>query len=535
MITEDGRGKLCCISTCIREHWAWCAMAVLTGIITWAGLTCCWIGPQGKDPFFYTDAAFLKQYYPNLALRYVHIYALAGAFACFKSMAVGGGVYALAVFLGLVWLSFAFGRRIGGGAAGVLSAVLVVVSPLAGGWYATNPTCDIPSLLYSGLALFLVLPPARGRVALRWVFAGVLAFLAFRTKETSAVVGVPLLWLVFRTQPVESWRKRLAGMVAGTVAASALLVVLDGVFLGHAWLSLNPATYMGQVTYNLRQGGDSMRGPYFVDLLCDRWTLPITMICALGVAHTMRRNRVVALLSLWAASSLVLQAFAMSASQFGAGSRYLMPVLVPLMPVAAGWIVGELAVPLAGRGKKWPFHALALAALVAVGGAVATLATLRGPHFPKKAFYQMFPAWAVVGGFVVSLLPLGDWWRKALVCAFVAYAVLVSAYVSGNHCKHAHRVALSWMAIGRAMRDAPDASVEIVGARTGFPARRMSTFSDGRARVVAHHERVPVEPTGRFLLVRQNKLTGSPPPGYRRLGAAWDWHVFRRVTAKEVQ
>lgn len=509
----------------VNPAWALSAMLALSALFSCAAMTLLWTGPWGKDAFFYTDAAFLRELDSRLALRYVHIYSLTAVHACLKPMALAAGVYALVQILGVSWLSFLFGLRIAGPSAGVLGAALTMVLPLIGGFNATNPECDFPALLYSGLALYCVLPRQPKWRAPCWFLAGALVLTALRAKETSAVVCAPLLWLWLRER---SGRPRcLAYAIAGVVAGQCALMVIDGFVFKDACIGLRPSTYLGQVSHSLRRHADPTKGPNFVDLLAARWILPAVALCGLGICYSRAHDVASSALMLWALTALAFQSVVMSMSYFPANDRYLISVVFPLIPLAGAWVVTEVTARQEARGRPWLVYALACAAAVMLLGLAAAR---RAPHFPKKSFHMLFPSAAIAAAFALPRLRVGSVPRKALVLGLTAYAFVISIYVSTNKCRGLHGNALRWMRVGQLICESQEPTVAMVGHTDWFTHLRLSTYSNNRALIADRLQSVPDKPSVHVLLVANRIELAQPPSGYRFALDIEGWAVYVRST-----
>lgn len=504
--------------------FGWAAMVVLTVAVVWLALTVFWMGPWGKDPYIYTDAAFLREYSRSVPFRYLHVYALAGTYACFGSMELGSGVWALAVFVGSMWITFLLGRRLAGPAAGLLGALLLLLAPVSG-LYLTNPTVDMTALCLLGLALLLASSSDTRRLGLRWFGAGVLSVLAFRTKESSPLFGVALLWLCVESRSDGRTAARVAYGLCGGIVGWIAMMVADASLLGDFLFSIRPSTYAASAQFGFRELVDTSGDRNLVDLLCNRWQVPVSVLGVAAIACGAARGRTGVALLLWAGAALCGQAFLFSVARFGANERYLQPVVLPLLPIVSAWIVRELAgKPRAAAGRLWP---LLLAGALGLGLAVAV--AVKAPHFPKRAWAHLMPCVAVAAALSLAYMHFGSRPRKLLVLALLLYAGFTSAYVTLIHTYHRGRGTRAWAHMGRILKAASEPTVAIVGHTDWFTHARLRTHSDGRARIVARLEALPERPEAKFLLV----LKSQAAPGYRAVAETHLWRLVERDEGRQ--
>jgi hypothetical protein len=144
--------------------------------------------------------------------------------AGFKAVAGGQAVYWVVPLLGAfgVWLTYVLGTRLGGGDAGVLAALALLVSP-AFLFQLMWPMSDVPVMTWWLVAIVLAL----GHTRVHALGSGVAVAVAILTRPNLVVLAIPVMVLVAIRQA--TWRDRieraaLVGIAAlpGPVAIAAI-------------------------------------------------------------------------------------------------------------------------------------------------------------------------------------------------------------------------------------------------------------------------------------------------------------------------
>src|SRR5262249_22452395 len=130
--------------------WALLAGGLATWF--WAALGPLFIGPSDWDDTMYAERAITKGFVWDVRNRYVHVWAIRLLDAICSSHRRAAAAWGVCCVCGLAALAFYAGKRIAGGAAAVLAALLTLLFPPLLK-YLSVPHVDFTVALFSMLAL----------------------------------------------------------------------------------------------------------------------------------------------------------------------------------------------------------------------------------------------------------------------------------------------------------------------------------------------------------------------------------------------
>lgn len=252
---------------------------LLLTIIVWIVLALYAGAPIFSDEFMYIDIGLRSFKEPSYGNRYFHVYLqkifmelaptpLQGTrfFWAFLIAATAAMLYYNARTLlrdstplhGLLALAFFF------------SFPMIVL-------YSGEPAVDITAMFMVSwilsVYLFALRNPQKKNLSL--VILGTLAFLSFKTKETTLFVNFLLLGFAFDDQDRFQWQlilKMVKPLLVGLLIGVGVFMLLDWIVLGDPFFGINPATFtavfthydFGKVFYDLPQ---SWYREFFLDEL----------------------------------------------------------------------------------------------------------------------------------------------------------------------------------------------------------------------------------------------------------------------------
>lgn len=254
-------------------------LLIVMFFITWIVLAVYAGGPIFSDEFMYIDAGLRNFAEPSYGNRYFHVYLQKFFMELAPTPLWGIRVFwglLIALTAALVYLN----ARILTGESGILHGLIAVAFffsfPLITE-YSGEPAVDITAMLMvtiymSVYHLSLKKPEKRELFA---VVLGALAFLSFKTKETTIFINLLLLGYAFDDSSKWSWKQMLdlaKPLLIGLVAGIGVFILLDGFILGRPFFAINPATFVAILNnYDYKHGFFS--GPtswytiYFLDIL----------------------------------------------------------------------------------------------------------------------------------------------------------------------------------------------------------------------------------------------------------------------------
>jgi len=199
--------------------------------------------------------------------RYGHIYLLKFFFFITGDCITAGRVYWCFVFFGtgllVYWCAkILAGKR--GYVIGIIAALLFLIQPLLVVREWGCPLADFTAMLFVSLGAFVYLAFLDGRHKHRhWVIMalGLIFFWAMKSKETSICMIVLFLGLGREESGVFSIRRfarDIGWACLGGLAGCAMLMILEGAFLGDAFYSIRPSTFVGSVDHYVNRPPDTL-------------------------------------------------------------------------------------------------------------------------------------------------------------------------------------------------------------------------------------------------------------------------------------
>ena len=199
--------------------------------------------------------------------RYGHIYLLKFFFFITGDCITAGRVYWCFVFFGTAVLVYWCAKILAGKRGyviGTIAALLFLIQPLLVVREWGCPLADFTAMLFVSLGAFVYLAFLDGRHKHRhWVIMalGLIFFWAMKSKETSICMIVLFLGLGREESGVFSIRRfarDIGWACLGGLAGCAMLMILEGAFLGDAFYSIRPSTFVGSVDHYVNRPPDTL-------------------------------------------------------------------------------------------------------------------------------------------------------------------------------------------------------------------------------------------------------------------------------------
>ena len=105
-------------------------------------------------------------------------------------------------------------------------------------------TAMVMVILYVSVYLYALRNPDKKRIAA--IVLGALAFIAFKTKETTVFVNFLLIGFVLDEQGKWNWqafKDLIRPVLTGLAAGIGLFILLDGLILGKPFFAISPSTF----------------------------------------------------------------------------------------------------------------------------------------------------------------------------------------------------------------------------------------------------------------------------------------------------
>ncbi len=304
------------------------------------------IGPSNWDDVLYCDHAAVPNPRWELRNRYVHIWSIRLFNMLLDSRQFAAAVYSNILVVGLGWIGFFIGRRLGGTMCGIVAALLMPFYP-ALLQFISVPYVDTPMAFWSALGLLCVIIAAEDRRLKVCLFTsficGISCYLAVKSKETGLCVLPPVIIAL-------AYGKRKLGTIVawivGIVAGWMILRGLDALFMPEdsTWWGSDWSTYFGD---NPSPSSKSSPGKAvkfklmenFVGQLTKVPFLSFTLLGCAGMVRGFRENLAVRLVSIWGfCVFMFVSLIAWRYANINAESRYCVGIGVPLVFLSAYWI-----------------------------------------------------------------------------------------------------------------------------------------------------------------------------------------------------
>ena len=389
-------------------------LIILFFAATWAVLAIYAGGPIYSDEFMYIDAGLRNFAEPSYGNRYFHIYLQKLFMSLAPTPLQGVRIFwgfLIAATAALIYINARTFFRKSSPLHGLLALAFFFSFPLITE-YSGEPAVDITAMLmvtlYISIYLYMLRNPDKKKAAA--MALGALAFIAFKTKETTVFVNFLLIGFVLDGQGRWDWqafKDLIKPVLTGLAAGIGLFILLDGLILGRPFFAIDPATFGAVFTHYQYYEAGFFFGPsswyrvYFLDELL----LPFLLFVVSGVqlgAKTEVRRRLVWLYPLLLA---IFVTYNMLHVTFGFIERFYFPALPAIAMLAPQFL--RIAWP--DTRRKWALFGLLLAA------AAALILILRSVLMTYSASFNFdFSRFldSIYYPILLSLLLAGAFWTK---------------------------------------------------------------------------------------------------------------------------
>ena len=345
-------------------------LIILFFAATWAVLALNAGGPIFSDEFLYIDAGLRNFAVPGYGNRYFHIY-LQKLFMALAPTPLQGvrafWGFLIAITAALIYFNARTFIRKSSPLHGLLALAFFFSYPLITE-FSGDPVVDITAmvmvLLYVSVYLYALRNPDKKRIAA--IVLGALAFIAFKTKETTIFVNFLLIGFILDEQGKWNWqafKDLIRPVLTGLAAGIGLFILLDGLILGKPFFAIAPSTFAAVFkNYEFQPGfffgPTSWYKVYFFDELLLPFLLFIISMIRLGPGTDARR-RLVWIYPLIMAIFVTLNMLKVT---FGFIERFYFPAL----PIIAMLAPQFLRISWPDSRKKWLIFGLMAAAAAAL-------------------------------------------------------------------------------------------------------------------------------------------------------------------------
>ena len=345
-------------------------LIILFFAATWAVLALNAGGPIFSDEFLYIDAGLRGFAEPSYGNRYFHIY-LQKLFMSLAPTPLQGvrlfWGFLIALTATLIYFNARTLFKKSNPLHGLLALAFFFSFPLITE-YSGEPAVDITAMamviLYISVYLYALRNPDKKRIAA--IALGALAFIAFKTKETTIFVNFLLLGFILDEHGHWDWqalRDLVRPILTGLAAGIGLFILLDGLILGKPFFAIDPATFAAIFkNYTFEPGFFFGPTSWYREYFLDDILLPFLLFVISGIslgAKTDARRR---LLWIYPLLLAVFVTWNMLKVTFGFIERFYFPAL----PVIATLAPQFLRITWPDSRKKWLIYGLLLAAAAAL-------------------------------------------------------------------------------------------------------------------------------------------------------------------------
>ena len=342
-------------------------LIILFFAATWIALAMNAGGPIYSDEFMYIDAGLRNFAEPSYGNRYFHIY-LQKLFMTLAPTPLQGVRIFWGFLIALTATCIYFNTRTlfkeSSPLHGLLALAFFFSYPLITE-YSGEPAVDITAMamvtLYISVYLYALRNTEKKRIAT--IALGALAFIAFKTKETTIFVNFLLLGFILNDQGHWDW-KALKDLImpifTGLAAGIGLFILMDGLILGKPFFAISLATFAA-IFKHYDFGSGFFNGPiswyraYFLDDILLPFLLFIVSGIKLGAKADARRR----LLWIYPLLLAVFVTLNMLKVTYGFIERFYFPALPAIAMLAPQF----LHITWPDSRKKWQGFGLLLAAV----------------------------------------------------------------------------------------------------------------------------------------------------------------------------
>ena len=254
--------------------------------------------PIFSDEFMYIDIGLRNYKEPSYGNRYFHVY-LQKFFMDLAPTPLQGvrffWGFIIALAAAMIYLNARTFYKDSHPLHGLMALAFFFSFPLITE-YSGEPAVDLTAMLmvltYISVYLWALRNPGEKKKAL--IVLGVLAFLGFKTKETTIFVNMLLMGFIIDQDARWQWKNILEiikPLLIGAAAGIVIFMLMDGLILGDPFFAIRPSTFgaifthydFGQVFYD---GPASWYDEYFLDDLL----LPFLLFLAGGLCLKEKTN-----------------------------------------------------------------------------------------------------------------------------------------------------------------------------------------------------------------------------------------------------
>ena len=359
---------------------------------TWAVLAINAGGPIFSDEFLYIDAGLRSFAEPSYGNRYFHIYLQKLFMSLAPTPLLGVKIFwgfLIALTAALVYYNARTLIKKSSALHGLLALAFFFSLPLITE-YSGEPAVDITAMtmvtLYISVYLYALRNPDKKRITA--IALGALAFIAFKTKETTIFINFLLLGFVLDEQGIWHWqalKDLIKPVLTGLAAGIGLFILLDGLILGKPFFAIAPATFAAVFkNYNFEPGfffgPTSWYRVYFLDVILLSFLLFMVSAIKLGAKIDTRRR----LLWIYPLILAIFVTWNMLKVTFGFIERFYFPALPAIAMLAPQFL--HISWP--DSRKKWMIYGLLLstAAVLILILRSAMMAYSASLHFDYSRF-----------------------------------------------------------------------------------------------------------------------------------------------------
>jgi len=397
-------------------------------------------GPIFSDEFLYINAGLANQAVPNYGNRFFHVY-LQKLFMAVAPTPLWGvrffWGFLIALTAALIYLNARSLFKTNHILHGLLAVAFFFTFSLISD-YSGEPAVDITAMAMTMVyvTVFLIAlrePTVRYRML---ILLGALAFLSFKTKETTLFINLLLLGFLFDEDGRWDWQ-RIWGLVKplliGLAAAIGLFILLDGLILGDPFFVISPATFRAVFkNYSFEPGFFIDPISWYKEYFLDEILLAFLLYIISGVALRDQLSSPLRLLWLYPLVLAVFITLNMLKVTFGYIERFFFPAL----PVVAMLAPQFLRFTLPNDRKQWAgfgtllgVSAVLLLALRSVMMAYAESLNFAFLNFLESIFYPV----------ILSLLFICILWARRFSWAGVVVPLFCLAAMLFNPLMHTYK------------------------------------------------------------------------------------------------
>ncbi len=306
--------------------------------------------PIFSDEFMYIDISLRNFKEPSYGNRFFHVYLQKMFMELAQTPLQGVRIFwglTIALTLGMIYINARTFLRGSNPLHGLLAVLIFVSFPLMTE-YSGEPAVDITAMLMVTIYMSLFLlgtrkPEYKNKVLMA---LGALAFLSFKTKETTIFINFLLIGFAVDENSRWSWRQvrdMLKPVLTGLALGILFNMLLDGLILGDPFFGISPATFGAIFTHydfgwKFYSGPTSWYGAYFFKEL----TLPFMLFLISGLRLKDELNFAQKLVWIYPLLMIAFVTVNMIKIPWGLIERFYFPALPALAMLAPQFLRFEL-------------------------------------------------------------------------------------------------------------------------------------------------------------------------------------------------